>query len=123
MSHARNNARRLKAAVQRVEAQPYNDAASRRAPRLAASDGYLCCRVSSTLAAATGTFPSLTAGKVTGQQVYMAVPSGSDYTLSALPSSASTIINFSGTSFATGKTTVVRRTGLADVYAVVTQDC
>jgi len=120
---AQSNARRIISTVQRVEQQPYDTSPIRRPPRMAASDTYLCCQVSSTLAAATGTFPSLTAGKVTNQQVYQAIASGSNYTLSALPSSSSTILNFSGTSFATGKTIVVRRTGLADVFAVVVQDC
>lgn len=120
---AKTNGRRLAATIRRVEQQPYNTMPERRTPRLGGGDAYLFCRVTSTLAAATGTFPSLTAGKVTGQQVYQAVASGSDYVPSALPSSSSTIINFTGTSFATGKTCTVRRTGLADVFAVVVQDC
>ena len=122
---AASNARRIISTVQRVEQQPYDMTPRRREPRLGGGDVYLCCHVSGTLAAATGTWPSLTAGKVTGQQVYQAVlaSNGTDYTLTPLPSSSSTINNFSATSFVTGKMTVVRRTGLADVFAVVVQDC
>jgi hypothetical protein len=117
--------RRLRATVQRVEQQPYDFTSPRREPRASASTTYFCCQLSGSLAAATGSWPTLTAGKLISQQIYMATfDSGSgNYKLTALPSASSTVINYSSTAFATGKTTEVRPSGLGDVFVAVVQDC
>ena len=120
-----SNARRLQNTISRVEQQPYDFTSPTRAPRLTGQSNYLCCQVSSTLAAGTGTFPNITPGKVTNQTIYMPSqnPSTGAFSLTAIALTNSTVLNYSATSFATGKFTRVVPSGIANVFCTVVQDC
>ena len=74
------------------------------------------CQLSSTLAAATGTWPNLTAGSLSGQTVY------SSATGSLVSMGTFTVLNWYATSFASGKTTALRPTGGGDME-VIDQNC
>lgn len=119
------NGRRLQATIQRVEQQAYDFAATRRPPRLGAGGPALYCVPSGALPAATGTWPSLTPGKLTNQQIYQPThdPTADTYSLTALGSATATVLNYSATGFITGKTTVVVATGIGGVFAALVQDC
>lgn len=117
MSRARSNARRLKQSVQRVEQTPYEFGATKRAPRLGGASQILWCQLPSSLAAATGTFPSITPSSVTGVTIYRPVNGA----LVALPGTWK-VYNFSGTALVTGKKTEVSACG-DGTFQVVVQDC
>ena len=82
-----------------------------------AGAGGFWCHLSGTLAAATGTWPSLTAGSLASQTIY----SSSTGSLVAL-SGTHTVINWYATAFASGKTTALRPAGNGS-YEVLEQDC
>lgn len=126
MSHARSNLRKIRSAVGRVDQQAYDFAAGRRLPRGGGGGQvYLCCRLTGSLAAATGTFPGLTPGRLNSQQVYIAsYDAGADtYSLVAIGGADATVLNYTGASFVTGKTTRVSPAGPAGAFCVDVQDC
>ena len=98
--------RRIKTSTARVEAETRNYLPQKREPRLSGGGGHFWCQLSGTLAAATGTWPSLTAGSLAGQTVY----SSATGSLVAL-SGTYTILNWWPTSFASGKTTLLLPNG------------
>ena len=109
MSHALNNARRLKAAVQRVEAQPYNDATSRRPPRF--GPGMFLAITTSSITARSGTTPG--SGTVS--------PVTYDGTSMSTGSDSIAVKNFSTTAGSTGKYCVVA--ALAGANWVISIEC
>ena len=110
--------RRVQEAVVRVENQPYNfPPGKRRTPRLGGFSGHLWCQLSTTIAAATGTWGSLTPGTLTGQTVY----STATGVQIALPNTYK-IINWWPTSFASGKTTLLLPNGNG-TYDISEQAC
>ncbi len=122
---AQSNARRIVGATARLEQQPYDYVPGVRLPRLSSGSTYLCCRVSSTLNAATGTFPSLTPGNVTNQQIYEPSQNANTnaFSLAAISDTNSTVLNYTNTAFNTNSTTEVTPSGIWNVYCVVVQDC
>lgn len=113
----RGSARRIGSATTRIENQPYDYVPTVRAPRLQGGSGGFWFQPSSTLAAATGTFPSLTAGSLASQTVY----SSATGSLVAL-SGTYTVLNWWPTSFAASKMTALRPVGNGS-FEVLEQAC
>lgn len=112
------NARRIKEAVVRIEAQPYNFPPARsRAPRIGGSSSHFWCQLSGTLAAATGTWPSITPGTLTAQTIYSAA-TGSLVAIAG----THTIYNWWPTSFSASKTTLLLPNGNG-TYDLAEQAC
>jgi hypothetical protein len=120
---ARTNGRRLVSTIRRVEQDVQDFMPTRRVPRGGGVAVPLYCQPTATVPAATGSLASITPGKLTGQQVYMPSFDGTNYALTALPSSTSTLLNYTATPFAASKTATVQPSGIADTYCVVVQDC
>ncbi len=122
---AHSNIRRIVGATARLEQQPYDYVPGVRLPRLSSGSTYLCCRLGSTLNAATGTFPSLTPGKILNQQIYEPSQNANTnaFSLAAISDTNSTVLNYTNTSFNTNSTTVVMSSGISNVYCAIVQDC
>lgn len=109
------NTRRLRSTIQRVEQQPYDLTSGRRPPRLSGSQGHAWCRLGGSLAAATGTWPSLTPASTT-----VTAYRSSGGSLTSL--GTVTIYNWRNVAWAASKTTYL--VGNPDgSYDVVDQDC
>jgi hypothetical protein len=99
----RRGLRRVKQATVRTEKQPYDFRNPTRTPRLGGGTvGIYWCQLTTTISAATGTWGTLTLGKVTGQTIYY-VSGGGQVELSG----TRTVYNSWPASFASGKTTAL----------------
>lgn len=110
------NARRMRAAVQRVEQTPHDFSPGRRQPRVGGSAVVGWCQLATTLNPATGTWPTLTPTSVT-VNVYV----GSSTGLTQVGTAGVKVYNFRNVTWAGSKTTRVEFNGA--VWEIMDQDC
>jgi hypothetical protein len=117
---ARGAVRRIKGATSRVENQPYDFMPETRQPRLGGGVGYGYCQLGATLAAATGTWPSITPQTVTGVTVYRP-QNASSPALASVVSNAK-VYNWRNVSWDASKTSLVLLNSVGG-WDIIDQDC
>lgn len=109
--------RRIKGAVNRLESQPYRFGAPVRTPRLGGASQILWCQFGSSMGAASGTWPSIAPGSLSGVTIYRPVNG------SLVPIAGTwKVYNWYPVTFSAGKTTAVSACG-DGTFQVIEQAC